>query len=137
MPKKRPTWSARFSEPVDERVKRFTASVGFDRRLAKYDIAGSRAHARMLAARGILSRRDLAAIQRGLGRIEREIESGRFRWSLDAEDVHLNIERRLTALVGDAGKRLHTARSRNDQVATDVRLWLRDEIDGLLTLLSQ
>ena len=137
MPKKRPTWSARFSEPVDERVKRFTASVGFDRRLAKYDIQGSRAHARMLAARGILSRRDLAAIQRGLGRIEREIESGRFRWSLDAEDVHLNIERRLTALVGDAGKRLHTARSRNDQVATDVRLWLRDEIDGLLTLLSQ
>ena len=137
MPKKRPTWSARFSEPVDERVKRFTASVGFDRRLAKYDIAGSRAHARMLAARGILSRRDLAAIQRGLGRIEREIESGRFRWSLDAEDVHLNIERRLTALVGDAGKRLHTARSRNDQVATDVRLWLRDEIDGLRALLTQ
>ena len=137
MPKKRPTWSARFSEPVDERVKRFTASVGFDRRLAKYDIQGSRAHARMLAARGILSRRDLAAIQRGLAQIEREIESGRFRWSLDAEDVHLNIERRLTALVGDAGKRLHTARSRNDQVATDVRLWLRDEIDGLLTLLSR
>jgi len=132
MPKKRPTWSARFSEPVDERVKRFTASVGFDRRLAKYDIAGSRAHARMLAARGILSRRDLAAIQRGLNRIEREIDAGRFRWSLDAEDVHLNIERRLTALVGDAGKRLHTARSRNDQVATDVRLWLRDEIDGLI-----
>ncbi|HEU5177271.1 MAG TPA: argininosuccinate lyase [Burkholderiales bacterium] len=132
MPKKRPTWSARFSEPVDERVKRFTASVGFDRRLAKYDIQGSRAHARMLAARGILSRRDLAAIQRGLGRIEREVASGRFRWSLDAEDVHLNIERRLTALVGDAGKRLHTARSRNDQVATDVRLWLRDEIDGLM-----
>ena len=137
MPKKRPTWSARFSEPVDERVKRFTASVGFDRRLAKYDIAGSRAHARMLAARGILSRRDLAAIQRGLGRIEREIESRRFRWSLDAEDVHLNIERRLTVLVGDAGKRLHTARSRNDQVATDVRLWLRDEIDGLRALLTQ
>jgi argininosuccinate lyase len=131
MPRKRPTWSARFSEPVDERVKRFTASVGFDRRLAKYDIQGSRAHARMLAARGILSRRDLAAIQRGLARIEREIDAGRFRWSLDAEDVHLNIERRLTALVGDAGKRLHTARSRNDQVATDVRLWLRDEIDAL------
>ena len=137
MPKKRPTWSARFSEPVDERVKRFTASVGFDRRLAKYDIQGSLAHARMLAAKGILSRRDLAAIQRGLRRVGREIESGRFRWSLDAEDVHLNIERRLTALVGDAGKRLHTARSRNDQVATDVRLWLRDEIDGIRALLSQ
>ena len=134
MQRKRSPWSARFAEPVDERVKRFTASVGFDRRLAKYDIQASRAHARMLAARRILTRRDLAAIQRGLARIEREIESGRFRWSLDAEDVHLNIERRLTALVGDAGKRLHTARSRNDQVATDVRLWLRDEIDALRDL---
>jgi argininosuccinate lyase len=137
MPKKRSTWSARFSAPVDERVKRFTASVGFDRRLAKYDIQASRAHARMLAAQGIVTRRDLAAIQRGLARIGREIESGRFRWSLDAEDVHLNIERRLTALVGDAGKRLHTARSRNDQVATDVRLWLRDEIDALRTLIAE
>ncbi|HEU4442211.1 MAG TPA: lyase family protein, partial [Burkholderiales bacterium] len=137
MPKKRPTWSARFSEPVDERVKRFTASVGFDRRLAKYDIQASRAHARMLAAQRILSRRDLAAITRGLTRISKEIDGGRFRWSLDAEDVHLNIERRLTALVGDAGKRLHTARSRNDQVATDVRLWLRDQIDGLRALVSQ
>jgi argininosuccinate lyase len=136
MPKKRSTWSARFSAPVDERVKRFTASVGFDRRLAKYDIQASRAHARMLAAQGIVTRRDLAAIQRGLARIEREIDAGRFRWSLDAEDVHLNIERRLTALVGDAGKRLHTARSRNDQVATDVRLWLRAEIDALLALLA-
>jgi argininosuccinate lyase len=136
MPKKRSTWSARFSAPVDERVKRFTASVGFDRRLAKYDIQASRAHARMLAAQGIVTRRDLAAIQRGLARIEREIDSGRFRWSLDAEDVHLNIERRLTALVGDAGKRLHTARSRNDQVATDVRLWLRDEIDALHALVA-
>ncbi|HYI87812.1 MAG TPA: argininosuccinate lyase [Burkholderiales bacterium] len=136
MPKKRSTWSACFSAPVDERVKRFTASVGFDRRLAKYDIQASRAHARMLAAQGIVTRRDLAAIQRGLTRIEREIDAGRFRWSLDAEDVHLNIERRLTALVGDAGKRLHTARSRNDQVATDVRLWLRDEIDALHALVA-
>jgi argininosuccinate lyase len=136
MKRKRPPWSARFSEPVDERVKRFTASVSFDRRLAKYDIQASRAHAGMLAAQGILTRRDLAAIQRGLARIEREVESGRFRWSLEAEDVHLNIERRLTALVGDAGKRLHTARSRNDQVATDVRLWLRAEIDGLGELTS-
>ena len=135
--RKRSPWSARFSEPVDERVKRFTASVSFDRRLAKYDIAGSRAHARMLAAQRIISRRDLAAIQRGLGRIEREIASGRFRWSAAAEDVHLNIERRLTALVGDAGKRLHTARSRNDQVATDVRLWLRDEIDSLRALVAE
>src|SRR5688500_6864538 len=137
MPRKRPTWSARFSAPVDERVKRFTASVAFDRRLAKYDIRASLAHARMLAARRILGRRDLAAVQRGLRKISKEVEAGRFRWSLDAEDVHLNIERRLIALVGDAGKRLHTARSRNDQVATDVRLWLRDEIDGLRTLLSR
>src|SRR5688572_2000768 len=136
MPKKK-TWSGRFSEPVDELVKRFTASVSFDQRLAKYDIEGSLAHARMLAARGILPRRDLAAIERGLGRIRREIAAGRFAWSLDAEDVHLNIERRLTALAGDAGKRLHTARSRNDQVATDLRLWLRDAIDELRALLSQ
>jgi argininosuccinate lyase len=128
---RRTPWSARFNQPVDERVKRFTASVAFDRRLAKYDIQASLAHAGMLAAQGVLTRGDLAAIRRGLGRIEREIDAGRFRWSLDAEDVHLNIERRLTALVGDAGKRLHTARSRNDQVATDVRLWLRAEIDEL------
>jgi len=129
MPTRRSPWSARFAEPVDERVKRFTASVNFDRRLAKYDIQGSLAHARMLAVRGVLTRRDFAAIRRGLSLIEREIETGRFRWSIEAEDVHLNIERRLTALVGDAGKRLHTGRSRNDQVATDVRLWLRAEID--------
>jgi len=132
VPKKETRWSGRFKEPVDEQVKRFTASVAFDRRLAKYDIEGSLAHARMLAAAGILPRRDLAAIERGLGRVRREIEAGQFEWSLDAEDVHLNIERRLTALAGDAGKRLHTARSRNDQVATDVRLWLRDEIDQIV-----
>jgi argininosuccinate lyase len=130
--KEKAHWSGRFKEPVDEQVKRFTASVGFDRRLAKYDIEGSLAHARMLAAAGILPRRDLAAIERGLGRVRREIEAGQFEWSLDAEDVHLNIERRLTALAGDAGKRLHTARSRNDQVATDLRLWLRDEIDQIV-----
>jgi argininosuccinate lyase len=91
----------------------------------------------MLAAQGVLARRDLAAIRRGLARIGREIEAGRFRWSIDAEDVHLNIERRLTALAGDAGKRLHTARSRNDQVATDVRLWLRAEIDELRGLIAE
>ena len=135
MPKKKP-WSARFSEPVDELVKRFTASVSFDQRLAQYDIEASLAHARMLAARDIVPRRDLAAIERGLARIRRDIDAGRFKWSLDAEDVHLNIERRLTALVGDAGKRLHTARSRNDQVATDLRLWLRAEIDQVLKLLA-
>jgi len=136
MPRKRSPWSARFAEPVDERVKRFTASVSFDRRLAKYDIEASLAHANMLAAQGVLARRDLAAIRRGLRRIGRDIEAGRFRWSLEAEDVHLNIERRLTALVGDAGKRLHTARSRNDQVVTDVRLWLRAEIDELRGLIT-
>jgi len=136
MPTRRSPWSARFAEPVDERVKRFTASVNFDRRLAKYDIQGSLAHARMLAVRGVLTRRDFAAIRRGLSIIAREIETGRFRWSVEAEDVHLNIERRLTALVGDAGKRLHTGRSRNDQVATDVRLWLRAEIDEIRALIG-
>src|SRR3989442_329784 len=140
MAKKPQLWSGRFKEPVDEQVKRFTASVGFDQRLAKQDIRGSLAHARMLAACGILSRRDLTAIERGLARVGREIDRGRFKWSLEAEDVHFNIERRLTALVGEAGKRLHTARSRNDQVATDLRLWLRDEIDairGLIAALSE
>jgi argininosuccinate lyase len=116
---------------VDEQVKRFTASVGFDRRLWAADIDASLAHARMLAACGVLARRDLAAIERGMQAIRKEIEAGAFEWSLEAEDVHTNIERRLTALVGDAGKRLHTARSRNDQVATDVRLWLRGEIDAI------
>jgi argininosuccinate lyase len=135
MARKPQLWSGRFREPVDERVKRFSASVGFDRRLARQDIAGSLAHARMLAAAGIIAKRDLTAIERGLARVRREIEDGRFEWSLDAEDVHLNIERRLTALVGEAGKRLHTARSRNDQVATDLRLWLREEVDEVDKLL--
>jgi argininosuccinate lyase len=137
MPKKKPLWSGRFAEAVDARVKRFTASVAFDRRLAHVDIAGSLAHARMLGAAGILARRDVKAIERGLAQVRREIDAGRFAWSVDDEDVHLNIERRLTALVGDAGKRLHTGRSRNDQVATDVRLWLRGEIDALRALLGK
>ncbi|HYD57605.1 MAG TPA: argininosuccinate lyase [Burkholderiales bacterium] len=131
MPKKKQLWSGRFAENVDDRVQRFTASVAFDRRLAHADIQGSLAHARMLGAAGILSRRDVKAIERGLAQVRREIDAGRFNWSLEDEDVHLNIERRLTALVGDAGKRLHTGRSRNDQVATDVRLWLRGEIDAI------
>jgi argininosuccinate lyase len=133
------TWSGRFAEPVDELVKRYTASVGFDRRLAEFDILGSLAHARMLAQAGVLSAQDLADIQRGMTQIRDDIRAGRFEWSLDLEDVHLNIERRLTELVGDAGKRLHTGRSRNDQVATDVRLWLRaaiDDIDALLRALQ-
>src|SRR3954447_20727460 len=135
MPKKKQLWSGRFSQAVNPAVKAFTASVAFDRKLALVDIQGSLAHARMLGARRILSRRDVRAIERGLAQVRREIESGRFRWSVDDEDVHLNIERRLTALVGDAGKRLHTGRSRNDQVATDVRLWLRDAIDALVSRL--
>jgi len=127
-------WSGRFAEPVDERVKRYTASVQFDRRLADYDIRGSLAHARMLGAAGVISESDVADIERGMGIIRAEIAAGVFAWSIDAEDVHLNIERRLTELIGDAGKRLHTARSRNDQVATDIRLFVRDAIDGISAL---
>lgn len=133
--KKSQAWSALFSEPMSELVKRYTASVDFDKRLWKADIAGSLAHADMLAAQGVIGAPDLADIRRGMAQITEEIESGRFEWKLDLEDVHLNIEARLTTLVGDAGKRLHTGRSRNDQVATDVRLWLRDEIDQLAPLL--
>jgi len=129
-------WSARFSEPVSDLVKRYTASVGFDHRLARHDIQGSLAHAEMLAAAGVISGEDRAAIERGMAQILSEIEAGRFEWLLDLEDVHLNIEKRLVELVGDAGKRLHTGRSRNDQVATDIRLWLRAEIDACLDLLK-
>ena len=135
-PRQRKTWSGRFSQPVDAFVQRFTASVAFDRRLAQHDIAGSLAHARMLAACGVLAPGDLKAIEQGLARIGAEIRAGRFDWRLENEDVHGNIERRLTELAGDAGKRLHTARSRNDQVATDLRLWLRDEIDAIDGLLA-
>ena len=130
------TWSGRFSEPVDALVKRYTASIDFDRRLAECDIQGSLAHARMLSAVGVLGAKDLANIERGMAQIRDEIRAGTFTWSLDLEDVHLNIERRLTDLVGDAGKRLHTGRSRNDQVATDIRLWLRGAIDDILGLIS-
>ncbi len=134
--KKSQAWSALFSEPMSELVKRYTASVFFDKRLWQADIDGSLAHAEMLAAQGIISAQDLADIQRGMNQIRSEIEAGSFEWKLDLEDVHLNIEARLTSLVGDAGKRLHTGRSRNDQVATDVRLWLRGEIDGIAELLA-
>ena len=128
-------WSGRFNEPVTELVKRYTASVDFDKRLALFDIQGSLAHAQMLASCGIIAAQDLADIQRGMAQIENEILNGKFVWSLDLEDVHLNIEKRLTTLVGDAGKRLHTGRSRNDQVATDVRLYLRHAIDELRELI--
>jgi len=125
-------WSGRFEEPVADFVLRYTASVGFDQRLAAADIDGSLAHAAMLARARIISDDDLAAIERGLAQIRSEIERGTFEWRLDLEDVHLNIEKRLTDLVGDAGKRLHTGRSRNDQVATDLRLWLRGELDRIV-----
>ncbi len=134
--KKSQAWSALFSEPMNDLVKRYTSSVFFDKRLWQADIAGSLAHADMLAAQKIISSEDLASIQKGLAQISIEIEAGSFEWKLDLEDVHLNIEARLTTLVGDAGKRLHTGRSRNDQVATDVRLWLRGEIDLIGDLLT-
>ena len=136
VPPKSQPWSGRFSEPVSELVRRYTSSVEFDQRLAAHDIRGSLAHARMLAAAGILSAGDFAAIERGMREIGAEIAGGKFAWRQDLEDVHLNIEHRLTELAGDAGKRLHTARSRNDQVATDLRLWLRDEIDAIAALLA-
>jgi argininosuccinate lyase len=135
--KKTPTqkpkgWSGRFSEPVAETVKKYTASVDFDKRLAEFDIQGSLAHAQMLGAQGIINKKDVSAIEKGLKEILAEIQTGKFEWLLDLEDVHLNIEKRLTDKIGDAGKRLHTGRSRNDQVATDVRLWLRATTDGVL-----
>jgi argininosuccinate lyase len=129
-------WSALFSEPMSDLVKRYTSSVFFDKRLWQSDIQGSLAHAEMLAAQKIISTQDYADIQRGMAQITEEISKGQFDWKLDLEDVHLNIEARLTQIVGDAGKRLHTGRSRNDQVATDVRLWLVSEIDLIGGLLN-
>ena len=133
--KKSEAWSARFSEPVSDLVKRYTASVFFDKRLADVDIQGSLAHAEMLAHQSIITNQDYADIQRGMTLIQSDIASGKFEWLLDLEDVHLNIEKRLTELVGDAGKRLHTGRSRNDQVATDIRLYMRGAIDDISGLL--
>ena len=125
-------WSGRFNEPVSELVKRYTASVDFDKRLAVFDIQGSLAHSKMLGAQGIISQEDVAKIAQGLNEILQEIQAGQFEWRLDLEDVHLNIEKRLTDKIGDAGKRLHTGRSRNDQVSTDVRLWLRSVADDVI-----
>jgi argininosuccinate lyase len=125
-------WSGRFNEPVAALVKQYTASINFDKRLAEFDIQGSLAHAQMLGAQGIISLDDVTKIKQGLAEILAEIQAGQFEWLLDLEDVHLNIEKRLTDKIGDAGKRLHTGRSRNDQVATDVRLWLRATTDHVL-----
>lgn len=130
------TWSGRFNEPVSELVKQYTASISFDRRLAEWDIQGSLAHAQMLTRSGVLSENDLTDIRRGMAEILEEIRSGKIEWSSDLEDVHMNIERRLTDKIGDAGKRLHTGRSRNDQVATDIRLWLRDQITVIRSLIQ-
>ncbi|MBK8509241.1 MAG: argininosuccinate lyase [Candidatus Competibacter sp.] len=126
------TWGGRFTESTDAFVAAFTASVGFDRRMYRQDIDGSIAHARMLARVGVLAAVDCDAIVSGLEAIRAEIERGEFAWSVELEDVHMNIEARLTERVGDAGKRLHTGRSRNDQVATDIRLYLRDAIDAIV-----
>ena len=130
------SWGGRFNEPVDAFVARFTASVNFDRRLFRHDIQGSIAHASMLCEVGVLTDIELEAIIGGLEAIASEIESGEFAWSIALEDVHMNIEAALTARIGDIGKKLHTGRSRNDQVATDIRLWLREEIDAIGLLLS-
>ncbi|MCE7915114.1 MAG: argininosuccinate lyase [Nitrosomonas sp. PRO4] len=134
--KQQETWSGRFNEPVSELVQRYTASIGFDQRLAEYDIQGSLAHAQMLATQGIISTEDFTAIKQGLSQIRNEILNHQFTWSQQLEDVHLNIEKRLTVIIGDAGKRLHTGRSRNDQVATDIRLFLRASIDDIVGLIK-
>lgn len=123
-------WGGRFSESTDQFVQAFTASVDFDQRMYRQDIEGSRAHAAMLTRIGVLTESDLSAIRQGLDAIEKEIEAGNFTWSVALEDVHMNIEAALTARIGDAGKRLHTGRSRNDQVATDIRLYMRDACDA-------
>lgn len=133
---KHAAWSGRFNEPVAELVKKYTASVFFDQKLALFDIQGSLAHAQMLGAQKIISDEDVRTIQQGLADIQQEILAGNFEWLLDLEDVHLNIEKRLTDKIGDAGKRLHTGRSRNDQVATDVRLWLRATTDDVISALK-
>ncbi|PXF31562.1 argininosuccinate lyase [Pokkaliibacter plantistimulans] len=130
-------WGGRFSEPTDAFVARFTASVDFDKRLYRQDIQGSIAHAKMLAKVGVLTEQERDDILRGLEEILIEIERGQFEWSVALEDVHMNIEAALTKKIGIAGKKLHTGRSRNDQVATDVRLYVRDEIDVILDELSR
>ncbi len=130
-------WAGRFTEPTDAFVEAFTASVGFDQRLFRHDIAGSKAHAQMLAHIGVLTDDECQKILLGLDQVQTEIESGQFQWSVSLEDVHMNVEARLTALIGDAGKKLHTGRSRNDQVATDIRLYLRDEIDAIQVELTR
>ena len=130
-------WTGRFTESTDAFVEAFTASVTFDQRMAHYDIRGSVAHARMLADVGVLTSEEQQQIVAGLEAILEEIQNGDFNWSIALEDVHMNIESRLVAQIGDVGKKLHTGRSRNDQVATDIRLWLRDEVDTILAEITR
>ncbi len=130
-------WGGRFNEPTDSFVQRFTASVTFDQRMAAQDITGSLAHAQMLCNVGVLSAAELAQIQDGLATVQQEIDDGSFQWSIELEDVHMNIEARLTELIGTTGKKLHTGRSRNDQVATDIRLYLRQAIDRIASELGR
>lgn len=124
-------WGGRFAESTDAFVEEFTASINFDKRLYKHDLQGSRAHARMLGKAGILTEEDVVAILSGLDEIEADIETGKIEWSVSLEDIHMNLEARLTDRIGIAGKKLHTGRSRNDQIATDIRLWLREQIDEI------
>ena len=130
-------WGGRYKLGPAEIMEKINASIGFDRRLYAQDIAGSVAHCDMLVAQGILSAKDGRAIKRGLAKVREEIESGRFKFSTKLEDIHFNVEGRLTDLIGPAGGRLHTARSRNDQIALDVRLWVRDTIDRLEPMLRR
>ncbi|BCE00553.1 argininosuccinate lyase [Marinicellulosiphila megalodicopiae] len=131
------SWGGRFTEATDEFVAQFTASVDFDRRMYKHDIQGSVAHATMLGKVGVLTQNEVDQIIKGLAEVQADIEAGNFEWSVALEDVHMNIEAALTAKIGIVGKKLHTGRSRNDQVATDIRLYLRDEIDFILTEISR
>ena len=130
-------WAGRFTEATDAFVEAFTASIDFDQRLGQHDILGSKAHATMLASIGVLTNAERDAILEGLNTIAEEIRQGTFIWSVELEDVHMNIEARLTHRIGDVGKKLHTGRSRNDQVATDIRLYLRDEIDVIANLIRR
>ncbi len=130
-------WGGRFNEPTDAFVEAFTASIGFDQRLYLHDIEGSRAHARMLEKVGVLSKEECQDIIDGLAQVQHEIEGGQLQWSVSLEDIHMNVEARLTALIGDTGKKLHTGRSRNDQIATDIRLYLREEIDLIIAELRR
>ncbi|KAI4307499.1 hypothetical protein L6164_030678 [Bauhinia variegata] len=136
-PKEAKLWDGRFEESVTDAVERLTESIFFDKELYKHDILGSRAHASMLAQQGLMSTSERDSILQGLDEIERRIENGEFNWRTDREDVHMNIEAALSEMIGEPAKKLHTARSRNDQVLTDFRLWCRDAIDKIITYIKR